>query len=122
MDLTTYLLAKNYVDSRLAAIGGSSSGGTTVSDIEKITGKVPSGAANLVDYINQQTSIKIKVNDSILNPVNGIVEIPLATQERYGLVKGSDEIVIGDDGALSVSSVNVNKLIQNEGDELILEC
>lgn len=122
MDLTTYLLAKNYVDSRLAAIGGSSSGGTMVSDIEKITGKVPSGAANLVDYINQQTSIKIKVNDSILNPVNGIVEIPLATQERYGLVKGSDEIVIGDDGALSVSSVNVNKLIQNEGDELILEC
>ena len=55
----------------------------------------------------------------------GVVTIPLATATVLGLVKGSssteeNKVAIEADGTMTVNSVNVNKLVQTAGDELIL--
>ena len=53
----------------------------------------------------------------------GVVTIPLATTTALGLVKGSiaeNKVAIEADGTMTVNSVNVNKLVQTAGDELIL--
>jgi hypothetical protein len=46
----------------------------------------------------------------------------IATQNSPGLVKGSKEIEIAEDGSLSVASINFNKLEQTENDIIILNC
>lgn len=51
------------------------------------------------------------------------VTIPLADDENCGVVKGSNEencIGVSDDGTMSVNSLNVSKLVQTLGEELIL--
>ena len=51
------------------------------------------------------------------------VEIPAATLAQLGLVKGSEaenSISINEDHTMTVNSLNVNKLAQDEGDWLIL--
>ena len=57
----------------------------------------------------------IKVGDTLLEIVDKTVVIPVGA----GL-KASDEITIAEDGALGIDKVNVNKLVQTEGEVLIL--
>ena len=54
--------------------------------------------------------------------VNKTVQLPLATGTIPGLVKLSKEISIDENQALTVREVNVNKLVQTEGEELYLLC
>ena len=51
------------------------------------------------------------------------VDIPLATAEKLGVVKSSaaeNKVAVAEDGTMEVNNVNVNKLIQTEGESLIL--
>ena len=56
----------------------------------------------------------------VLPIVEKTVTIPAATAEAYGLVKLSSEVGVDAAGALEIKSINANKLIQTEGDWLIL--
>lgn len=67
---------------------------------------------------------KVQVNGTELAISNKTVNIPLATAQRAGLIISSDakdSISISDKGVGVVNSLNVNKLYQNDGDELILD-
>lgn len=67
---------------------------------------------------------KIQVNGTELAISDKVVNIPLATAQRAGLIISSDakdSISISDKGVGVVNSLNVNKLYQNDGDELILD-
>lgn len=67
---------------------------------------------------------KVQVNGTDLAISDKTVNIPLATAQRAGLIISStdkDSISISDKGVGVVNSLNVNKLYQNTGDELILD-
>lgn len=67
---------------------------------------------------------KIQTNGANLEISNKTVNIPLATAERAGLIVSSDakdSISISDKGVGVVNSLNVSKLYQDAGDELILD-
>ena len=67
---------------------------------------------------------KIQVNGTDLAISDKTVNIPLATAQRAGLIISSDakdSISISSTGVGVVNSLNVNKLYQDTGDELILD-
>lgn len=67
---------------------------------------------------------KVQVNGKDLTISDKIVNIPLATAARAGLIISSDakdSISISSTGVGVVNSLNVNKLYQDTGDELILD-
>lgn len=66
---------------------------------------------------------KIQVNGTEIAISEKTVNIPLATAARAGLIISSDAenaINVSDTGVATVNNVNVNKLVQTAGDELIL--
>lgn len=55
---------------------------------------------------------------------NKSVNIPIATAQAPGLVKGTDlknGISVAENGEMSVNSIDVNKLIQTDEEQLILD-
>lgn len=58
----------------------------------------------------------VKVGDTLLDIVNKTVTVPIGA----GL-KSSDEIAIAEDGTLSVGTISFNKIVQSEGETLILD-
>lgn len=55
----------------------------------------------------------------------GAGEVPMATNTTAGIVMGTaDEngVSVNNDGTMSVNSVNIMKLSQNDGDEIIFNC
>lgn len=66
---------------------------------------------------------KIQVNGTEIAISEKTVNIPLATAARAGLIVSSNAentISVSDTGVATVNSINVNKLVQTAGDELIL--
>lgn len=66
---------------------------------------------------------KIQVNGAEIAISEKTVNIPLATAARAGLIVSSDAentISVSDTGVATVNNINVNKLVQTAGDELIL--
>ena len=52
------------------------------------------------------------------------VDIPMATAAALGVVKGTDAengVAVSEDGTMSVNSLNVNKLVQTDGDTIVLD-
>ena len=67
----------------------------------------------------------VKVNGKALEVTEKSVDITLhtATDSLLGLVKsstGENKVAVAEDGTMEVGSINVNKLVQTEGEELIL--
>ena len=99
---------------------------TTVLDkITKLENKMDGtgeGSVNekIENYCNSNVVCGIKVDGTILDTIDGIVEIPIAGQGV--VVKGSDEITIADDGALGIAEVCVSKIVQDTDTILILDC
>lgn len=94
---------------------GLSSNDYTDDEKTKLGGIEANAQANVLDVV--------KVNGTALPIVKKAVDIPLATAEALGVVKGSadeNKIAIGEDGTMEVNSLNVNKLAQTAGDTLIL--
>ena len=66
----------------------------------------------------------VKVNDTLLDIVDKAVNIPVASADALGVVKSStaeNGVAVGTDGTMSVNSVNVTKLTQDDVDTLILD-
>lgn len=57
-----------------------------------------------------------------LTIINKAIKLPVATAAKAGLVKPGEEFTLGTDGKLDIKELNVNKLVQSEGDILILDC
>lgn len=67
----------------------------------------------------------VKVNGTALEIAEKAVNIPLAAAETAGVVKGSDAkngVAIANDGSMSVNSLNISKLVQEDDETLILNC
>lgn len=67
---------------------------------------------------------KIQVNGTEIAISEKTVNIPLATAARAGLIISSDvenAISVSNTGIATVNNINVNKLVQTAGDELILD-
>lgn len=94
---------------------GLSSNDYTDDEKTKLGGIEANAQANVLDIV--------KINGTALPIAEKAVDIPLATAEVLGVVKGSadeNKIAIGEDGTMEVNSLNVNKLAQTAGDTLIL--
>lgn len=76
----------------------------------------PNAQENVIENICLANSGKC------LAVVNKTVQLPLATGNIPGLVKLSKEISLNEEQALTVREVNVNKLVQTEGEEIYLIC
>jgi len=66
----------------------------------------------------------IKIGDTVAEITEKTVTIPGALQAVLGLVKGSvaeNGITVNEDHTMTVNSVNVNKLVQTEGEVLVLD-
>lgn len=87
---------------------------------DNITGLFSSEAADTLATALQG----ITINGVTVTPGEGrIVDLPVATAETLGLVKGSDsanKVAIAEDGTMEINSVSVSKLTQAEDEELIL--
>lgn len=94
---------------------GLSSNDYTADEKAKLEGIEAKAQVNILEVV--------KVNGSALPITEKAVDIPLATAEVLGVVKGSaaeNKVAIGEDGTMEVNSLNVNKLAQTAGDTLIL--
>jgi len=95
--------------------------------INRLETQVSENATRLDDLeSSQQNSLikRISINKVDLPIVDNAVDIPIATSELFGVVKSSTEenkIIIHEDGAMEVNSINFNKLVQTEGDLIILD-
>lgn len=72
-----------------------------------------------------QTNVleSVKLNGQALPISEKAVDIPVASFTVLGIVKGTDaenSVVVNDDGTMVINKLNVNQLVQTEGDELIL--
>ena len=83
--------------------------------------------------ILKETAVtQVSIGGTIIETVNGELNLPLASGDVVGLVMAKvpnepinsvNSISINDEtGYLEVNSLNVNKLIQEEGETLILDC
>ena len=83
---------------------------------EELVTKINKAQANIIEIV--------KINNVALAiDENKAVNIPVAGAD-LGVVKTSDEenkVAIAEDGTMEVNTVNVNKLVQNEGEFLILD-
>lgn len=83
-------------------------------DQTKITGLPEALAEKLKGVTLGTTPIAIK---------EGVATIPIATTEALGVVKSSNaenEVAITENGTMTVNSINLNKLVQTPGTELVL--
>lgn len=70
-------------------------------------------------------SLETKVQDAVIQAIeDGTVELPIGDSETTGTVKSSsqeNEVSIANDGTMEVVSLNIDKLVQTDGDTLILD-
>lgn len=74
-------------------------------------------------YIKLDDSMNLVITGAALNISEKAVDIPLAG-ETAGVVTSSTEenkVAVAEDGSMEVNSLNMNKLVQSEGDTLILD-
>jgi len=80
--------------------------------------------AALVEGAQQNILEVIKLNGTALPIAEKSVNIPLATAEALGVVKGTPNdngIAIAEDGTMTVNRISLSKLYQDEGETLILD-
>lgn len=80
--------------------------------------------AALAEGAQQNILEVIKLNGTALPIAEKAVNIPLATAEALGVVKGTADdngIAIAEDGTMSVNRVSLSKLYQGDGETLILD-
>ena len=63
----------------------------------------------------------IKLGGTLLDIIEKSVNIPIATADTLGVVKGSTEITVASDGSIGINQVGVSKLVQEDGVELVLD-
>lgn len=104
--------------------------------IDDADGKLAAAKEELegkITAVDQDFVKEVQINGTALPATDKKVNIPVALASALGVVKGSadavqtegvwsgeNKIMVAEDGTMEVNKVNVNKLVQNEGDVLIL--
>jgi hypothetical protein len=93
---------------------------STPSRIDNLAEKV-----DALEKVGSQANVieSITIDGTALPIENKAVALPGATADKMGLVKSSsdeNQISVSADGTMAVNSVNVNKLVQTDGEYLIL--
>ena len=101
------------VDGKVDAVEGK---GLSTNDLtDDLVEKINASQANVIESVS--------VAGTLLEIVEKKVEIPVATADAHGVVKSSDaenKVAVAEDGTMEVNSLNVNKLVQAEGQYLIM--
>ena len=66
----------------------------------------------------------VQANGTLIEAVGGVVNIPLAGNGIVGLVTSStaeNNVAVNADGTMTVNSLNINKLVQTDGEFLVLD-
>ena len=137
-DITNIIsyINKKAEETLAAANGGSSESAASVAqqletfktEINPKVNKNTEDIAAIVEKLdtveeNAQVNIleSVKINGVALEITDKSVDIPAATADKFGVVKlGSEFVTNTDTNALEIKELNVNKLVQNDGDVLIL--
>lgn len=112
--LTGMANIKGVVEGELAIASETGLLGVTAIDQSKVTGL----SAALANKIHE-----VKVNGTALANDTGSVNIGLANASSAGVVVGSDaenKVKVNADGSMEVNNININKLVQTQGEYLIL--
>lgn len=138
----TLALAKQYTDKKIASSGGG--GGSPVISVSDefylsqygelyINQIQPSKIIGLPEAMEKLNTIEsgaetnkinvIKINNIEIPVNNKEINIPIATHLNLGVVlSGNQEnqIMVNQDGTMEVVSLNISKIVQDEGSEIIL--
>lgn len=104
-----------WITARAGTLKGLSENNLTDTLIAKIEGIEYNAQVNLIETIT--------LGGIATTISNKTVDIPVATAEKLGLVMSSTEInkvTVGADGTMEVNNINANKLVQSDGEYLIL--
>ena len=76
-------------------------------------------------YLGDLTGVieGISIGGTLLEAVNDIIDIPIATEVAPGVVKGAvgeNKIKVNADGTMEVDTININRIVQSEDETLIL--
>lgn len=88
----------------------------SVADQEKLSSITAGAQANIIESVSLG-------NEPLIVSPDKSVNIPIASINTLGVVLGStaeNKVSVGDDGNMEVNSLNVNKLVQTDGDTLVL--
>lgn len=112
LDTTTFNSYKTATDGSINSING---------NITNINEKISTLETNIADAGNIDA---VKINGTALAITDKAVDIPLATAEKFGVVKSSastNKITVGTDGTMEVNNVSISKLTQNDSEVLVLD-
>lgn len=88
----------------------------TTAEKEKLAGIAANADANVLEVI--------KIGGTTLQISERAADIPIATAEALGVVKSSaaeNKVKVEADGTMTVNLLNISKLVQTEGDLLVLD-
>ena len=109
---------------KITEINGGESAGEVLSQLNSYKETNDARVKALEDVGAQANVLEaVKIEGTALEIKDKAVELPLALASKAGLVKSSSAengVAVAADGTMSVNSVNVNKLVQSEGEYLIL--
>lgn len=92
--------------------------GLSTNDLtDDLLAKLNESQANVIESVS--------VAGTLLEVVEKKVEIPVATADAHGVVKSSadeNKVAVAEDGTMEVNSLNVNKLVQADGEYLVMNC
>ena len=113
----TQPMTQDEVVSRINAliVGADPEGGKVITDIQNLVKYVDENAGEIATLIttvgNHTTAIEKNAQDIVtINDALAAIVQP----------KASAEVTVAEDGTLGIGEVNVNKLVQTEGDEFII--
>lgn len=145
MDLITYALARKAMASN--GVSGAQISSMIINEAGELivklsdgteinAGKVPTTESGVITQIQQDITAlqeaaitEIQLNGKTVNTENNVLNLPLASGDVVGLVKGTlvnsensvNKISINNDGTMEVISLSTDKLEQGE-QTLILDC
>jgi hypothetical protein len=106
---------EDWITARAGTLEGLTENNFSDAMLTKLEGIATGAEVNLINSITRGGVATTITNKN--------VDIPVATMETLGLVKSSDaenKISVATNGTMEVNSVNVNKLVQTEGETLVL--
>ena len=105
-----------WITARAGTLKGLSENNFTGTLLEKLNGIETGAQVNVIE--------KVKVGDTLIDIVDKTVAIPVASSTLLGAVKSSAEankVAVAEDGTMEVNNLNVNRLVQSEGDVIVLD-
>lgn len=111
-------MTESEVDARINVliVGADPEGGKTIENIQNLVKYVDENAGEIAVLVESVNKTSAKLN-GIETTVTDYVAAQIA---KVVVPKASDEISVAEDGTLGIKGMNVNKLVQTEGDTLIL--